>query len=159
MRWACDHPECDVTDDLDHLRDIIRECGWAVQAVEHPPWSYTVGLTAYGRPELVLTGLPVRRSQNLLNATARRLGHVDVPVAGQQFQLRGGPLMEVVDVVDPAAHLVMAVELFGPDIRALQLVHADDRGDWPWQHGFRGDQPVLGARAPQLVRDCYPEIK
>jgi hypothetical protein len=49
-------------------------------------------------------------------------------------------------------HLVTAVEFFGPRIRALQLVYADNRGHWPWDTGFRGGrggQPVLGARARQ----------
>jgi len=48
--------------------------------------------------------------------------------------------------------IVTAVELFGPQITALQLVYADDRGHWPWDmggRGGRGGQPVLGARARQ----------
>jgi hypothetical protein len=52
--------------------------------------------------------------------------------------------------LEPTAHLVIATEFYGPGIRALQLVHADDRGHWPWQVGYRGvrgGQPVLGARA------------
>jgi len=35
-------------------------------------------------------------------------------------------------VAKPSAHLNMAVVLYGNDIRALQLVHADGRGHWPW---------------------------
>jgi hypothetical protein len=40
--------------------------------------------------------------------------------------------------------------LYGAGIRALQIVHADDRGRWPWETGYRGVkgvQPVLGPRA------------
>ena len=51
----------------------------------------------------------------------------------------------------PWAHLNMAVEFYGQRIRGLQLVHADKRGRWPWDHGYqgvRGGQPVLGAREP-----------
>jgi hypothetical protein len=64
--------------------------------------------------------------------------------------LRGGPLIEIVEVAEPAAHLLLAAQFYGAGIRALQLVHADDRGHWPWEVGFRGvrgGQPVLGMRA------------
>jgi hypothetical protein len=54
----------------------------------------------------------------------------------------------------PSAHLNIAIELCGPQVRALQVVHADDRGHWPWEVGYRGvrgGQPVLGIRAPAPV--------
>ena len=60
-----------------------------------------------------------------------------------------GPVIEIAEVA-AAAHLVIAIEFYGPGIRALQLVHADDRGHWPWEMGYRGvrgGQPVLGVRA------------
>ena len=63
---------------------------------------------------------------------------------------RGGPLIEIVEVAEPAAHLLIAAEFYGTGIRALQVVHADDRGHWPWEVGYRGvrgGQPVLGMRA------------
>jgi hypothetical protein len=51
----------------------------------------------------------------------------------------------------PWAHLNLAVELYGDRIRGLQLVHADKRGNWPWDRqyqGVRGGQPILGCREP-----------
>ena len=56
-------------------------------------------------------------------------------------------MIEIVEVAEPTAHLVTASEFYGPGIRALQLVHAADRGHWRWQVGYRGGQPVLGVRA------------
>jgi Domain of unknown function (DUF4262) len=154
MCWFCDHPDGTRLDYLDFLRDKITRFGWAVQSVErdriHPPWAYTVGLTSYGHPELVVTGLPVRRAAALLNDVAEHVMHAAAPAPGEQIALRGGPLIEIVDVAEPTAHLVMAVELYGSRLRALQLVHADDRGHWPWDVGYRGvrgGQPVLGARS------------
>jgi hypothetical protein len=47
------------------------------------------------------------------------------------------------------------VDLYGPSVRALQVVHADGRGHWPWDRGYRGvrgGQPVLGIRAPHPIR-------
>jgi hypothetical protein len=137
------------------MRDLIACYGWAVQGVErdriHPPWAYTVGLTRGGRPELVVTGLPLGRATDLLNDVASHVLHAAAPRPGEQVPLRGGPVIEIVAVAEPAAHLVTAVEFYGPEIRALQLVHADDRGHWPWEVGYRGvrgGQPVLGVRTP-----------
>ena len=54
------------------------------------------------------------------------------------------------DLALPALLLLLfAVALYGPEIEALQLVHADDAGRWPWSVDFRdgaGGQPVLGER-------------
>ncbi len=69
--------------------------------------------------------------------------------------LRGGPLIEIVEVGEPTAHLQMAIDLYGPRVRALQLVHADDRGRWPSDRRFRGGrggQPVLGRRTPEAAQ-------
>jgi hypothetical protein len=76
--------------------------------------------------------------------------HASAPRPGEQILLRDGPLIEIVKVSVPSAHLVTAVEIYGPRLRALQVVHADDRGRWPWHVGYRGvrgGQPVLGERA------------
>jgi Domain of unknown function (DUF4262) len=159
MCWECDHPGSTRSDYLAYLTGLMAEFGWAVQGVErdriHPPWAYTVGLTLRGLPELVLTGLPLRRAAGLLNEVAGHVAHAEAPKPGDQIPWRDGPLMEIVKVAEPSAHLVMAVELFGTDLRALQVVHADDRGHWPWDVGYRGvrgGQPVLGERAGRRRR-------
>jgi hypothetical protein len=156
MCWECDHPEASHSDYIDYMCDLIDRFGWAVQGIErdgvHPPWAYTVGLTLHERPELVITGLSLRRSARLLNEMAAHTLHAAPPVPGEQIPWRGGPLLEIVRVGEPTAHLNLAVELFGPRVRALQLVHADDREHWPWDswyRGGRGGQPVLGPREPE----------
>ena len=158
MCWLCDHPGSTPDDYLDHVRALIAERGWAVQGVErdraHPPWAYTTGLTGLGRPELVLTGMPLSRAASLLNDVAGHLTHSAPPAPGEQVRLPGGPLIEIVEVAEPAAHLETAVSLYGPQILALQMVHADRRGRWPWEAGYRGvrgGQPVLGIRAAPVV--------
>jgi Domain of unknown function (DUF4262) len=95
------------------------------------PWAYTVGLTPVGRPELVVTGLPLGRATQLLNDVASHVLHAATPPPGEQVPLRGGPVIEIVEVAELAAHLVLATEFYGAGIRALQVVHADDRGHWP----------------------------
>jgi hypothetical protein len=154
MCWQCDHPDSTPADYLAHMRELVDCYGWAVQGVERdrvrPPWAYTVGLTLAGRPELAVTGLPIGRATQLLNDVAAHVLHAAAPRPGEQIPLRGGPLIEIVEVAEPAAHLLLAAQFYGAGIRALQLVHADDRGHWPWEVGFRGvrgGQPVLGMRA------------
>ena len=151
MCWMCDHPRATRSGYLEHLRDLVATYGWAVQCVErdgmHPPWAYTVGLTAAGRPELVVTGMSAVRAWELLNNVASHLLHARAPRPGRRIPLIGGPTIEIVELSDATARLVNAVEIYGIGIRALQLVHADDRGHWPWEVGYRGRQIVLGPRA------------
>ncbi|HEX2291622.1 MAG TPA: DUF4262 domain-containing protein, partial [Pseudonocardiaceae bacterium] len=56
----------------------------AIQGVEcdrdHPPWAYTVGLTEYGVPELVATGLRLPRAAELLNGVAAHSLHATADV-------------------------------------------------------------------------------
>jgi hypothetical protein len=159
MCWQCDHPDSSYEDYLEHLRDLMKCHGWIIQGVGgdriHPPWAYTAGLTAFGEPELVVTGMREVPSAVLLNNMAAHVLHAAAPKPGEQIPLTGGPLVEIVEVAEPSAHLRVAVDLYGPGIRALQFVHADDRGHWPWDtgwRGIRGGQPVLGTREPVQVR-------
>lgn len=155
MCWICDHPGATERDYQAHMRRLIDTFGWAVQGVErdgmHPPWAYTVGLTEHRRPELVITGMGLTQATKVLNGVAAHLVHADAPEPGTQAALVDGRLVEIVNVAVPWAHLYTAVEFYGSRIRALQLVHADKRGRWPWDgryQGVRGGQPVLGTREP-----------
>ncbi|WIX82147.1 DUF4262 domain-containing protein [Amycolatopsis carbonis] len=139
---------------LAEILDRVQEYGWCVQGVlgtgPRPPWAYTVGLTAHGLPELVVTGLPPHASILLLGAAAERSFGSGPPRPGEVFSLRGLPSVEVVALTAPSAHLSVAVSLYGHDIRALQLVHADEAGRFPWSPSYRdglGGQPVLGTRS------------
>jgi hypothetical protein len=155
MCWQCDHPGGTYTDYLDQVWEIITRTGWFVQQVQgdrlHPPWVYTTGLTSCGLPELVVTGMPLAEATSLVNDVTEHVLHAEPSAPGEQVPLAGGPLIEIVTVAEPAAHLNVALNLYGPQIRALQIVHADDRGHWPWDRGYRGvrgGQPVLGTRSP-----------
>jgi hypothetical protein len=147
----CDHPGSTVADYLDEVRGKISRTGWAVQYVESPqmPFAYTVGLSQYEVPELLMTNVSPQRALRVLNGAAEHLRRGAQLTAGQQFTLCGCPMLEVVEVDHPDVHMTYAVALYGP-IRALQLVWADGRGRWPWASDFcdrEGRQPVLGERA------------
>jgi uncharacterized protein DUF4262 len=149
----CDDPTLTYPEYLASMARLADEYGWAVQGVgrdrHRPPWAYTVGLTRLDLPELLITGLPLPRSAELLNRTAERLLCGDPPEPGERMRLVDGPLVEFVAVEHPDVHLLTAIALHGSAVRGLQMVWADDRDQWPWERGFRGrrgGQPVLGPR-------------
>lgn len=155
MCWMCDHPGSTQQDYLDQIDATMRKHGWAVQYVEsdRSPYAYTIGLHDRGLPELLVTGLPPQRAARLLNGVAAYLVDGGRPVPGELISTPDGPPAVVVQVQHPDAHMDMAVAFYGSDVRALQLVWADDHGHRPWCPDFsngRIRQPVLGVR-PDLT--------
>jgi len=123
-----------------------------VQGVEDDrrPFAYTIGLHDRGLPELLVTGLSPERAARVLNDVAGATVGGRVLDPGAHIAVGAGPLLEIVEVEHPDAHMNFAMALGGPDVRALQLVWADDRGRWPWAASWgneRRRQPVLGVRA------------
>ena len=155
MCWVCDHPEATKDARLDYVRGLLAEHPWVVIGVERdghrPPYSYTVGLSELGRPELLITGLSKDRAANILTAVAEQLIESETPVPGAMLRLPGKRPGEVVRVAEPGVHLEVAADIFPDQLSALQLVYADSRGRWPWDPAFRNGragQPVLGPRTP-----------
>jgi Domain of unknown function (DUF4262) len=154
MCWVCDHPESTKAARLAYVRGLLEDHPWVVIGVEQdgcrPPYSYTVGLTETGTPELLITGLTKERGANVLMAFAEQLLDAEAPAPGTRLQLPGRRPGEIVRVAEPSVHLAVAADLFGERLTALQLVYADIRGRWPWDKNFRNGragQPVLGPRA------------
>jgi Domain of unknown function (DUF4262) len=157
MCWKCDHPDGTIEEYLDEVRAKILKHGWAAQYVEsdRTPYAYTIGLHARGLPELVVTGVSPQGALRLLNAVVRDVMSGDRLTPGRQMTPPAGPVLEIVQVDHPDAHMDTAIAIYGPQVRALQLVWADDRGRWPWAPGFsdaRVRQPVLGVRAARSSR-------
>jgi hypothetical protein len=152
MCWMCDNPGSTIEDYLGVLRSQIITRGWTVQYVEdnRTPYAYTIGLHDLRRPELLVTGVSSQRATRMLKSVARICLCDGAPEPGARIQLPAGPLLEIVKIDHPDAHMDMAVAFNGIEFQALQLVWADGRGRWPWSASFsdgRGRQPVLGVRA------------
>ena len=137
---------------VDDLRTKIESYGWAVRNVSDADpakcLSYTVGLTAHGHPEVVMTGLPPEVGTAFLNIVGeivvREGGHL---TAGEATtQLADGPAMPVITVSDTSE--LTAVETIYGDVLALQIVWTDSGGRLPWEPGYTnppGSQRLLGS--------------
>jgi len=138
-------------DPLDDLRAKIDAYGWAVRNVTDADpakcLSYTVGLTAYGHPEVVMTGLPPEVGTAFLNI----VGEIVVRDGGRltageaTTELAEGRAMPVIAVSDKSE--LTAVEAIYGDVPALQVVWTDSRGQLPWEPGYanaQGSQRLLG---------------
>ncbi len=127
--------QADHLQDQDDPEDIV------------PAFCYTVGLTAHGHPELILTGRSAGESASILNVLARRvlIGHTRFEAGGECSA--GGFELSFVDVVQSEDWLLMAGRVYSRDqISAVQAVWRDSDGNLPWEGDFPSTivQPVLG---------------
>jgi hypothetical protein len=140
-------------DPLHDLRAKIATYGWAVRNVSDADQarclSYTVGLTAHGHPEVVMTGLPPEVGHAFLNI----VGEIVVREGGRftvgetTTELAEGAAMPVIAVSDKTG--LTAVDAFYGDVPAVQVVWTDSAGRLPWEPGYAnppGSQPLLGSR-------------
>ncbi|HKV19259.1 MAG TPA: DUF4262 domain-containing protein [Mycobacterium sp.] len=156
MCWLCDHPEATPADFSRLLRKRILKNRWAVMYVEDErrPFAYTIGLHNRGFAEYLVTGVPPERAMLLLNTVADYTIEEVQPKPGDTMTIADEVELEFTEVAQPDAHLCWAANLYGPDVRALQLVWRDERGHSPWCPDFdggRGTQPVLGVRGPRAA--------
>jgi hypothetical protein len=126
-------------------RETIRRYGWALQAVlgdeEEPPFVYTVGLTGFGHPELILFATSQATAATVLNDLGElvRAGHG--LAAGEFIRLRSGDV-HLLAFPESAAWLLAANDLYrtpdGPPVPALLVVPADEQVPTPGD-----DQPCV----------------
>ncbi len=141
MACPCGNPGCDGP--LDHGRTaaLIRRHGWAAVGVGgRPPFTYTIGLHASGRPEVVVLGLPAGTAHGILSEAVPLVLRGDLRHGTVTTDLGQGGYKAAFVALPPAEacrrHLVQAREFFGGDVEALQLVWADRRNLLPWEEGY-----------------------
>ena len=149
-------PDGGVTDEAQVLRDlrgVIDRFGWAVLhgggSPGDPRYSYTVGLSAWQHPEVVVVGLPFQAGETYLNLVGEAVR------AGARFS-PGVVTTSLTDADSPVVFLQVTetdrlalAEQFNGSVDALQLVWPDSTGLLPWDEGHRnppGSQPLLGPR-------------
>jgi hypothetical protein len=144
---------------VDLLR-LVKQYGWAVRHVlagslpTEPPFSYTVGLTARGHPEVVIVGLSVKTSKAFLDLV---VGQID---GGQHFEsnqmtseLTDGGSVALIHVEDTSG-LTAIDDTYG-SVNALQIVWPGSGGRYPWDTGYANAieaQPLLASIPSKWVR-------
>jgi len=140
---------------LADIKGLVARHGWAIRhvlpdtAAAQTSFSYTVGLTFRGWPELIITGLPMAVADAFIRNA------VDVQVEKGAF--RAGDLTDELaesgDVMlmaaDDVSGMSATTEIVGA-FSALQLVWPDSAGHFPWDAGYRNSsasQPLLGSAA------------
>lgn len=146
-----------LTDVMEMYRRFIDDCGFAIVAVDdQPSWTYTIGLLEkYDHPELVVTGLPYSTASQMIWFVVNKIK------VGQRFDEtselvdpRGMPLLfgKVAEGQWAHGRFNMCLEYahwagHAPDLRALQVVWANEDGDLPpglFCKHHRGEcQPLL----------------
>lgn len=110
------------------------------------PFSYTIGLTAFDHPEVVITGMPFESAQAFLNLIGAEVRDGKAYRADTWVEeLTDAGALLLIPVHDIAG-LTAIEELYGR-VDALQLVWCDSRGRFPWEADYRnrpGTQPLLG---------------
>lgn len=140
------------------LRETIREHGWAVQAVGAdpvrlaPPFAYTVGQTRFGLPEIVVFGLADEAAAAVLNTLGSRARSGLRLTDGMVFAAGAAcsRALKVVTLPYPEDILFTAVGRYGPRVKALQVIVADENGTFPGEPGYRDPewlQPPPGSFA------------
>src|SRR4051794_5666347 len=119
---------------LAHLLALIREHGWAVRHVgaglQHgeAAFSYTVGLTAMGHPEVIVTGLPFDHAHTFLNnigADVHAGGRFEPGLLTEEFTGPGAAVMFL--AADDTSGLTAVVQVYGT-VQAIQMVWPDSAG-------------------------------
>lgn len=153
----CDICNGATQDEVDRkTRATIAEFGWQLLLVEgtvtDPPLCYTVGLTARGLPELLLTGRGTHETAAILNTLAGMAVHEGLALEpGMEISLPQRRV-HLAPVEAPDGVLLVADSLYGRTLQALQVVWADDSDHLPWEQTVVDvlTQPLFG-RPPKDV--------
>ncbi|KAA0926346.1 MULTISPECIES: DUF4262 domain-containing protein [unclassified Rhodococcus (in: high G+C Gram-positive bacteria)] len=141
----------------EYIEGVIRtidRCGWALQYVEsevdpdgiHPAFCYTVGLTNFGSPEIVLTGRGPHESSRILNSLGASVVSGMLELESGIGCTAAGFDLFTIDVPDCADILYTASDVYGQGcFSAVQAVWKDLEGALPWE-GIPSTvvQPILG---------------
>lgn len=154
---------------MEETARLVAKYGVAMTGVfdpkeEYPNYTYTVGLTAKGLPELLFVGaLPHQYEARLLNGLAQHLLNGDfVPTEGAEFfdaALTGVPVrFHVVPVQseqDP--YPGDAMRLYGEVVQVVQVLLPDKHGRYPGHPKFNLSK-FRGAAGRGWTRKRFPLV-
>jgi hypothetical protein len=130
------------------LAQLIRAHRWTVQYVgegeqpDEPSFGYTIGLFGLGHPELVLVGLGMDLTYEVLQHVAGLVADGRDLVPGELVDGPGNrPGLVVEELPNPGEVLLGANRFYERpaeySVPAYQLAWPDDDDRWPWDPGFQ----------------------
>lgn len=145
-----------INDIIKQAQDNIDKYGFSTFSVfadeDFPTFSYTVGLTGHGLPELVIVGIPPRDAQHILLEAAQRQVDRAAFVIGERIaEIFPGFSVLSGDVSPQWARRLcnLAQVIADGPVRALQLIWPDEKGLFPGEQGYNDRyleiQPLLSA--------------
>lgn len=147
----------DNKDALEQVRSEIRRKlqahGWtAITILDRAnPYTYSLGFTQKGLPELVVFGIDPETVRSVLGEIFREV-QAGRPYRKGLYQAEGFPMpFHLLPVPDDKARVLLRIahSMF-PGFQALQLVVPDERGCFPWDQGcdpaYIAAQPIQGQR-------------
>lgn len=114
-------------------RETIRSYGWVVEAVlgddESPPFAYTVGLSGFGHPELILFATSQATAGSVLNQLGEHVRAGEDLWPGASVRVSNGTVA-LIEFPGSEEWLLAANSLYrrpgDPPVPALLVVPADD---------------------------------
>jgi hypothetical protein len=126
--------------------------GWGIVTMSPNPgdsyggWSYTVGLTTRGFPELLSIGYDGQLEELGRQVWDEGRTFTD----GDRITGVGAQPIEIRDVTVHAVRSPeLALTLYGDTVRLQQMIVADADGLFPWESGNHWSQPILDPPPPQ----------
>jgi len=156
----------DNLDDSDRklLSDIDR-VGWHVVMIPEedgtPGWSFSVGLfKTFNHPEVVVFGLPLELSGEVINGIGADIQKGKVFESGQEYpEILEGVLCTFRPVVQRWYRPFLGYAGWyyrGPKFPVLQCIWPDKQQHYPWHPKFKkawlGAQPLLFEQEPEPAR-------
>jgi hypothetical protein len=148
---------------FDDVARHILEAGQSVVGVFDPdgedlPFSYTIGNTAHGLPELLIVGLEPRAAQNVLNALGLMMRERGTAFANlEQVSLHAGALpvlMVETDDRGTGAFAVQAAAYYADrPVAVVQVLVPDPLGLFPGHAGCQ--QPYASV---EVLNEDYPRL-
>lgn len=138
---------------LDQVKAVIRDNGWAMQAVfatKGAPFDYVYTIGMIERKcttELMIVGLPYQKAAEILNQIALTMVNQIQLIPPDEWPLAGGFKLKsrpFVPRVGGELHVGVARAYYGQDVVMTQYVWPDSEHRYPWDEGWdpRLAQPV-----------------
>ena len=133
------------TDYWDQILAAVEERGWVLTHVlgtaTTPPYSYTIGLSKVGKPDLVMKGIGSQYSDQILSAIASRIHSGSLTgFDGERVEKASSSPLILKSVPHAMKDFYLGALRFAQanqlTLSILQVAWPDESGKFQWEDGF-----------------------